>query len=455
MLLRGGHLRVDRSSILADTRGDVAGARLGIDLQVTADAIITNDSLIGSRPFALGDGGNIHVNVGHLTLTGGAQLSTSSQGSGRGGNVSVMASEALSITGANSGLFVNANASGDAGQLSISTPLLTMDDGFIQAVAVTGSQGNAGDIDVRVGRLTLSGSAQLSGSTRGSGRGGNVSVMASEALSITGANSGLFSRADGNGSGGSIHVQARKIELRDNGTISAGSSGAGDAGMILLQAGETFHSQNGAVTTQAARAGGGTIVLRAGRLVQLQDSEVTTSVRGGGGDAGNLTLDAPSIVSRGSQLIANAFAGMGGNIRIEAEVFLADPASRVSASSTLGISGIVDIRAPVTNLVGTLAPLPQTFVDVAELLPARCAARFSGGTVSSLVLGGREGLPLDPGGLLPSPLTLDERLIVDPGVTAGPHQQPSTTKFALLMGADKAFPRLRGNQWAGRCPKAM
>ena len=210
----------------------MAGARLGIDLQVTADAIITNDSLIGSRPFALGDGGNIHVNVGHLTLTGGAQLSTSSQGSGRGGNVSVMASEALSITGANSGLFVNANASGDAGQLSISTPLLTMDDGFIQAVAVTGSQGNAGDIDVRVGRLTLSGSAQLSGSTRGSGRGGNVSVMASEALSITGANSGLFSRADGNGSGGSIHVQARKIELRDNGTIAASSSGQGEAGNI-------------------------------------------------------------------------------------------------------------------------------------------------------------------------------------------------------------------------------
>ena len=105
----------------------------------------------------------------------------------------------------------------------------------------------------------------------------------------------------------------------------------------------------------------------------------------------------------------------------------------------------------MTSLGGTLAPLPQAFVDVAVLLPARCAARLSGGTVSSLVLGGRAGLPLDPGGLLPSPLTLDERLVADPGVTAGLHQQPSTTKFAFLTGADKAFPRLRGDQWAREC----
>ena len=160
-------------------------------------------------------------------------------------------------------------------------------------------------------------------------------------------------------------------------------------------------------------------------------------------------------MAEGSQIIANAFGGRGGNIQISSDVFLRDPASPVSASSELGIQGIVDIRAPVTTLSGTLAPLPQAVVSAAALLPARCAARLSGGTYSSLVLGGREGLPAEPSGLLPSPLTLDERLVGDPGVTAGPHQQPSTTKFAFLTGVDKAFPRLQGDQWAGRCPKAM
>jgi large exoprotein involved in heme utilization and adhesion len=166
----------------------------------------------------------------------------------------------------------------------------------------------------------------------------------------------------------------------------------------------------------------------------------------GGGDAGNLTLDAPSVVAGGSQIVANAFGGRGGNILINAGVFLADPASLVSASSTLGLQGTVNIQAPVTSLSGTLAPLPQAFVNVAALLPARCATRLSGGQTSSLVVGGRDGLPLEPGGLLPSPLTLDERLTAGPVVIGAPPRPHSTARFAFLAGQDKALPRLG-------CPK--
>jgi large exoprotein involved in heme utilization and adhesion len=157
---------------------------------------------------------------------------------------------------------------------------------------------------------------------------------------------------------------------------------------------------------------------------------------------GNITIDPQFVVLEGSQIIANAFEGMGGNIRIEAGVFLADPASLVSASSTLGLQGTVNIQAPVTSLSGTLAPLPQAFVNVAALLPARCAARAQGGRYSSLVLGGRDGLPADPSGVLPSPLTLDERLTAGPAVIGASPRQQSTARFALLAGRDKALPRL-------------
>jgi large exoprotein involved in heme utilization and adhesion len=165
-------------------------------------------------------------------------------------------------------------------------------------------------------------------------------------------------------------------------------------------------------------------------------------VQGGGGDAGNLTLTAPFIVAEGSRIVADAFGGMGGNILIDAGVFLRDPVSLVSASSALGIQGTVNIQAPVTSLSGTLAPLPQAFVSVAALLPARCAARAQDGHYSSLVLGGREGLPLEPGGLLPSPLVLEERLAADPAVTGAPHRQKSAARFALLAGHEKGLPRL-------------
>jgi hypothetical protein len=171
---------------------------------------------------------------------------------------------------------------------------------------------------------------------------------------------------------------------------------------------------------------------------------VTTSVRGGAADAGNLTLEAPFVVADGSAIVANAFGGRGGNILINAGVFLADPASLVSASSALGIQGTVNIQAPVTSLSGTLAPLPQAFVNVAALLPARCSARLSGVQTSSLVLGGRDGLPAEPGGVLPSPLILGERLMADPTVTGAHGRQTFSARFALLAGQEKALPRLRG-----------
>src|SRR4029450_9168937 len=93
-----------------------------------------------------------------------------------------------------------------------------------------------------------------------------------------------------------------------------------------------------------------------------------------------------------------------GNIQIQAQqAFLADPASQVSASSALGINGVVNIQAPVTNISGAVAPLPQEFASTAELLRDRCAGRLREGRVSRLVLGGRDGVPSEPSSRLLSP----------------------------------------------------
>ena len=250
-------------------------------------------------------------------------------------------------------------------------------DGFLSSISSQAliGRGAAGNIALTTGRLILTDGAQIDGSTQANGRGGNIAI------------------------------RGQQIDLSKRGTISARSAGKGDAGNIRIQADETFHNQNGAVTTTAEQSGGGQIELRAGRLVHLRDSEVTTSVQGGGGDAGNLTVDAPFIVAGGSQLVAKAFGGRGGNIRINAEVFLADPASRVDASSTLGISGTVDIQAPVTNLSGLVTPLPPEFAPATALLRDRCAARLREGAVSSFVERGRDGVPATPEGVLPSRLS--------------------------------------------------
>ncbi len=156
--------------------------------------------------------------------------------------------------------------------------------------------------------------------------------------------------------------------------------------------------------------------MMAGSLVRLQNSEITASVRGGietGG--GDISLDTPLVLLQDSRIRAQAFEGRGGNIRITAQAFLADSASEVNASSELGIDGTVEIQA-LTNLHATVSPLPQHFRQSATLLRNQCAARRWEGTISSLVLAGRHGVPPSPGGVLPSPLAVLRKTTADTGI---------------------------------------
>jgi large exoprotein involved in heme utilization and adhesion len=232
-----------------------------------------------------------------------------------------------------------------------------------------------------------------------------VTVTAADTLTLTGLGSGLSTRTIGSGHGGNLVLQARQIQLAEGAAISAQSSEAGNAGSIRITATDTFVSTNSAVTAEASQADGGNIVLTAGSLLRLRGSQITAEVDGGPTTiGGNITIDPEFVILEKSQVTANAFAGRGGNIRIAAGVFLEDPASSVSASSALGISGTVDVQAPVTNLSGLVAPLPPDFAPAATLLRDPCVARLREGTVSTLVERGRDGVPASPEGVLPSRL---------------------------------------------------
>jgi hypothetical protein len=97
--------------------------------------------------------------------------------------------------------------------------------------------------------------------------------------------------------------------------------------------------------------------------------------------------------------------GQGGNIRIVAGTFLADPGSVVSASSQFGVSGNVQVQSPLSSLSNTLAVLPTRPLQGQPLMRQRCAAQANG-QLSSLVVAGRDALPTEPGGWLMSPLAL-------------------------------------------------
>ena len=159
------------------------------------------------------------------------------------------------------------------------------------------------------------------------------------------------------------------------------------------------------------------------------------------------------------EVLANALGGPGGNINITSDVFLVNSGGRapvslagiVDASSALSTPGTIDIQATFTDVTGEVAQLPETPLQATELLRAACAARFAGGKTSSLVLGGRDGVPLQPGGLMPSPLYLANEADAPAAETKISGQDlplrfsllgardPRLTQYSLLPNAKCAF----------------
>lgn len=414
---RGGTISVaahevrllERGSLTSNTTS--ATSMGGGQIRISAPIVrLADNASIEGRTSGPGDGAMVKVQAGRLTLTGEARIDTNSVGAGRGGDITVTASEALEMVGqetTTTGITSNALRQGAGGRVVVSAPVVRLENGRIQAVGNESSAGRSGEVEVWGGTITLTRGARISSSSFGAGQGGSVTVAATEAILIADANSRIASEANDSGAGGNLHIRAKHITLRNGGTITA-SSADSPAGNIDIQVEETFRSQHSQVTTASTRSGGGTISLKAGRLVRLSDSRITTSVQGGEDNAGNLRLEAPLVILESSDIIARASMGNGGRIDIQArQVFLADPTSQVDASSLEGgIDGEVDIQASVSSISGLVVPLPAVFASAATFVRTACPTRLHEGIVSTLVERGHDGVPVAPDGLLPSRLAL-------------------------------------------------
>lgn len=402
-------------------------------------------------------GGRIQISADKLTLIDGGQVSTLLTGSGSGADISVKANQ-ITISGyalvtdpepvpfyASIDARVSTKAaSGTGGNITIDTQRLSLNElGNIRTSLHEGAPGNAGNISVTANTITIGSLGRIyADSFLGTGNSGNLNIAAQQ-LTITGTNGapqptyldnrftglstttnaghggaihlnltgdltlseqgGIRADTQGSGTGGAIVVQAGNINLASAGEINSSSSGTGNAGDIDLAAADSITLRNGAITTEALLADGGSIHIVLPKKLHLIDSKITASVGGGPEtNGGNIIIDPEFVILKNSRIVANAFEGKGGNIGLVAQVLLADPQSLIDASSALGIDGTVDIHAPVNNVSGLLTPLPADFTSASALLRERCMARIREGKYSSLVVGGREGLPLEPGNLLPS-----------------------------------------------------
>jgi large exoprotein involved in heme utilization and adhesion len=312
------------------------------------------------------------------------------------------------LTDPGSGIVASATstASGNAGSVTANALQITLMTGA-EIASTTAGTGAGGSVDVTTpGALALGGGAQIAASAIGlqSGSGGSVTVAANSLTVKGGAQ--IASTTAGLGKGGNVSVTvASDIVLPDPGPqITARSTGSGDAGSITVSAHRLLMNNNAAISTDAAEtstANGGNITLNVRDFLYLTSSEITTSVKGETGNGGNIMIDPQLVILNRSNIIAEAVEGHGGNIMIDAGEYIASADSKVSATSQKGISGTVEIGGPRVDVNGTLVVLSSELRSTAEVLRSSCAAQ-SGRPQSTLVEAGRGGQPQDPDATLPA-----------------------------------------------------
>ncbi len=419
------HIAGSRSGIISETGGRGDAGRLTIkSRQITLE----DESLISADTAGTGRAGNIQIEVDRLTIQGGAQLRSRS-------GIEVPSRSDSEEKGA---FFPGTGASGT---IQLTAKQLILDTGG-QITIATASDGSGGDMTIHAETLSLKGGAQISSDSGirvdgrdelfvGTGRGGTITILVTDTLDIEGTESGVVANTLGAGRGGDISLHARRVQLRKQASIEARSNSTGNAGGIRIAATESFVSTNATVTTEASQADGGDIAVSSQSITRLRNSQITTTVGGGEGSGGNITITPEVIVLENSQIIAKAVEGRGGRIDINADALVRDFTSEVSASSELGIDGVVTIQA-LTNLSESLSPLPQRFAVASAIFRETCQPRLRTGHVSSLVERGRDGVALHPDGVLPRRL-----------LTIG--QSPSGVASAAILRL-----RMEGNTLADR-----
>ena len=134
----------------------------------------------GVDPSTLGgNAGSIAITTPHLELRGGARLDTTTQTSGRGGDVTIVANDFVTISGERivpipEDFF--AVGSDTAGGIFTRT---------IGNVFCSGPCGAAGNISITTGALTLGGGSLIDSSTTSTGQGGEILIRAADSISLS------------------------------------------------------------------------------------------------------------------------------------------------------------------------------------------------------------------------------------------------------------------------------
>jgi len=336
----GSLLVADGAQVSASTSGMGDGGNLSVNTTESVELSGVGSGIFAQvRPGATGNGGDLALSTGKLIVEDGAEVSINTLGEGNAGSLNISATESVEVSGIGSGLFTDVS-------LEI-TP-----DGIV--LAPEPATGSGGDLTLSTGQLIVKEGASISSSTAGEGNAGNLTINATESVQLSGSGSSLLTdvvsgmTASGEilptiGNGSNLQISTAQLIIEDGAVISANTTGKGNAGNVTISNAQ---------------------------LVELRgDGAVITANTFGEGNAGNLTISNAELVKlsgEGSGLFTQVLGvtaadetivpaiGNGGELNISTNRLIVEDGSSISASTFgAGDAGNLTINAPESVTVSS------------------------------------------------------------------------------------------------------
>jgi filamentous hemagglutinin family protein len=311
-----------------------------------------NPSTIFTRVFGtstVGQGGDVNITTGSLSLTNGGAVNTSTQGQGNAGRVTIIARDSVQISG------TAPSYTNNFGEV------INFPSGVTTSVE-SGAVGGGGDVTITTGSLSVSDQGRINTNAQGQGEAGNISIRASDAVSFDGTEVTSTLDPGAVGRGGDIAIEARSLSLFNGAQLAASTSGEGSAGNISVSADTVDLSRGGRVlttTSSDSRAGDITV-----NTPDLQLSGATSGLfteTTSAGDAGDLTIQPPGnaqnvrvSLQQGAQISASTRgSGEGGTLTITApeSITLTGDGSVIAAETGgSGTGGNLNLQTATLNI---------------------------------------------------------------------------------------------------------
>lgn len=399
----------DDTKISASTSSNGQGG----SLIVTApeSVILSGNGQLSAETSSTGEAGSATINTRHLTVQDRAQVSASTSGPGQGGNLQVNASDSVLLNNQGS-LVTESSSTGAAGDLTISTRELALDNSAKVSTSTLSSQG--GDITLQ-GLNTLTVTNSLISASTETGTAGSLSVTATESVDLRGTG-GLSVEATEGGTAGDLTVKTGQMSVREGAKVTV-SSPSGQAGNLNISANSLSLNRGtlSAETGTSSNEGGANINLSGLDFLLMGNESLISANARGNASGGNITIDSTFIIatpptgSQGSDIVANAVFGNGGRVSITTQGLfgiefrpLRTPKNDITVRSEFGLTGVFQRNSPDVDPSRGLTNLLAEFVDASRQITQNCPTRGSR-SENSFTITGTGGLPPRPGDAFDSP----------------------------------------------------